>query len=291
MGSHRLPALGLVLLLQASGCTAPFDEGERLQAGAPLGDHELESAGGARIRTSELGSRVLLFHFFETGSESCKAQVRPLLGLWYPHRGDGLNVLGVCPETDRGDILRTTKEWNLPYPVFHDPDGTFARQLAPPRYPWNVVVGRDGKILLSGQDGWDRVRAVVKEAIQAKVEGPERVTVQHILISFRGAATKSPAPRSMEEAAKLAAELLERSRGGDDFGELVKEHSSDPVPGVYQLVNFTVEADDDIEEVQRGALVQAFGDVAFSLEVDEVGLAEYHSIRSPSGWHIIKRLK
>jgi parvulin-like peptidyl-prolyl isomerase len=43
-------------------------------------------------------------------------------------------------------------------------------------------------------------------------------------------------------------------------------------------------------EHPRAAMVPAFGDVGFSLEINEVGVAEYHEDNSPFGWHIIKRL-
>jgi hypothetical protein len=40
----------------------------------------------------------------------------------------------------------------------------------------------------------------------------------------------------------------------------------------------------------RAAMVPAFGDVGFSLEVGEVGLAGYDEKASPFGWHVIKRI-
>jgi len=183
------------------------------------------------------------------------------------------------------------KEWTLPYPVFLDPEREFTRELAPRKYPWNVVVGRDGRILLTERGSWDRVQSAVKEAIQVNVEGPDHVQVQHLLVAFEGSVPGKRIERSQEDAAKLAAEVFERAKGGEDFSELVKKHTSDVLPGIYNLANFNVEVDDDIEESERGNLVQSFGDVAFSLAVGEIGMAEYHSIKSRFGWHIIKRLE
>jgi parvulin-like peptidyl-prolyl isomerase len=37
-------------------------------------------------------------------------------------------------------------------------------------------------------------------------------------------------------------------------------------------------------------MVKAFGDVSFSLEGDEVGMAAYDPVESRYGWHVIKRL-
>jgi parvulin-like peptidyl-prolyl isomerase len=38
-------------------------------------------------------------------------------------------------------------------------------------------------------------------------------------------------------------------------------------------------------------MVPVFGDVGFSLKVNEIGLGEYDPKKSKYGWHIIKRIK
>lgn len=291
MGPRSLCALGLAALLLGAGCTREADDAKHRQAGEVLGDYLLEGVGDFRIRTSELESRVLLIHFFQIDSEACRAQVRRIKSLWFPHRGAGMDVLAVCPETDASEIARTVREWMLPYPVFLDPERRFARQLAPRDYPWNVVAGRDGRILLTEKGRWERVQAVVEAAVRARVEGPDHVRVQHLLIAFHGSVPGKRIDRTREEAAELAVEVFERARGGQDFNELVKAYTSDVFPGIYNLANFNVQTDDDIEESERGELVPSFGDVAFSLEVGEIGMAEHHSIKSRFGWHIIKRLE
>lgn len=119
---------------------------------------------------------------------------------------------------------------------------------------------------------------------------PEQVTVQHILISFGRKIPGKKVDRSKDEARALAQELFERAKAIDDpaeFTKLVEEYTDDSPPGIYVLVN------DDAPIVpnakKRRDMVARFGDVAFSLEVGEVGLAEYHGGLSPYGWHIIKR--
>ena len=77
---------------------------------------------------------------------------------------------------------------------------------------------------------------------------PERITIQHVLVSFKE--TPVQADRTKEEAEALAGNLLEQARGGADFDALVREHSDDPVqpddpePGVYRLLNNGVEGMD-----------------------------------------------
>jgi len=118
---------------------------------------------------------------------------------------------------------------------------------------------------------------------------PGRVSVQHILIGFKDSIPGRKLPRSKKEARALADELLKRAQEGEDFLKLVEEYTDDKPPGIYLLTN------DDAPRVagsrQRKEMVPGFGDVAFSLKVDEIGMADYSFRLSPYGWHIIKRLE
>ncbi|HLU48849.1 MAG TPA: peptidylprolyl isomerase [Planctomycetota bacterium] len=126
-----------------------------------------------------------------------------------------------------------------------------------------------------------------KEEEKPRVE-PERITLQHILIAFRG--TGTAATRSKTEAETLANDILARAKEGEDFGELMREHSDDPGPGIYGLTNTGV-APRSPQEYPRQGMVPAFGNVGFGLEVGEIGVAPHDPATSPYGWHIIKRLK
>ena len=116
---------------------------------------------------------------------------------------------------------------------------------------------------------------------------PERITLQHILVSFAGAGTA--ATRTQEAAATVAAETMERVRQGEDFGELVRELSDDAYPGIYSLCNTGISPRPG-EEYPRDGMVPAFGDVGFALDVGGIGVAPFDPRTSPYGWHIIKRL-
>jgi parvulin-like peptidyl-prolyl isomerase len=119
---------------------------------------------------------------------------------------------------------------------------------------------------------------------------PDHITVQHILISFQGSIPKETVTRSKEEAEKLAYEIFERAKKGEDFDGLVKEYTDDNYPGVYKMANFNAEPDFDQGEHERSRMVKEFGDVSFRLSVNEIGMAEFSPERSKYGWHIIKRL-
>ena len=127
---------------------------------------------------------------------------------------------------------------------------------------------------------------------------PSHVSIQHILISFDGALPGSSKviPRDQTGAEKLAKEVLERAKAGEDFDLLVNELTDDSPPGIYRMANFDqevfMEGKDQSKWIRpRTGLVKGFGDVGFSLEVGEIGMAEFNASASPYGWHIIKRLK
>jgi len=120
---------------------------------------------------------------------------------------------------------------------------------------------------------------------------PERVTVQHILIAFKGSLPDPKVTRSREEAEKLALQVFERAKAGQDFAAMVKMYTNDSYPGIYKMTNRDVTPDRSKQEYSRTGMVRAFGDVGFSLEVGGVGLAVYDSATSKYGWHIIKRLE
>jgi len=140
-----------------------------------------------------------------------------------------------------------------------------------------------------------------KDASKSKVEEEsastqpakeaDYIVVQHVLIGFQGTLPGKNVTRTREEAQALAEDLLKRAQAGEDFGELVKQYTDDAYPGVYKMANFDVPGDPAQQIYERRAMVAAFGDVGFPLDVGEIGMAPYSQTSSPYGWHIIKRVK
>lgn len=123
----------------------------------------------------------------------------------------------------------------------------------------------------------------------APAVAPEHVQVQHILVGFSGSVPGKAIQRTQEEARKLAYELLERARKGEDFGALVARHTDDSPPGIYGMSGRGVAPGPG--EYPRDGMVPAFGNVGFAISPGNIGIADYDPKASPFGWHIIKRLK
>jgi parvulin-like peptidyl-prolyl isomerase len=121
-----------------------------------------------------------------------------------------------------------------------------------------------------------------------KNRNPDVVTVQHVLISFKGKISK-PVERTKKQAETLAWEIFDRAEAGEDFDALVKEYTNDSHPGIYTMVNRGVAQPPGVSK--RGDMAVNFGDISFRLDVGEVGMAKFHAELSPFGWHIIKRIE
>lgn len=136
------------------------------------------------------------------------------------------------------------------------------------------------------------VTAIVVAGKQAEPEAPAppaHVTVQHVLIGFKRSVPEKKLERIKEQAHALAEELARRAGAGEEFSALVQQYSDDSYPGIYKLVN--TGAPMIAGARKRGDMVAGFGDVAFGLQVGEIGIAEFNYRTSPYGWHVIKRLE
>jgi hypothetical protein len=125
---------------------------------------------------------------------------------------------------------------------------------------------------------------------------PPHIEVQHVLIGFMGTIPQKTITRSQDDAEKLAKDVLDRARKGQNFDTLVQQYTDDQFPGVYDMSNNGVAPDKAKGEFPRNGMVSGFSDIAFSLSPGNVDVSPYQPDKtkphySPFGWHIIKRIK
>lgn len=111
--------------------------------------------------------------------------------------------------------------------------------------------------------------------ILARNAEPGPVSVQHVLIGWKGAPAARTATRTKEEADKVAKEVLEKARANEDMAALMKQYSEDPG---------SKDTGKPYEVASDTPMVEPFKKMSLRLKIGEAGL-----VKSPFGWHIIKR--
>jgi len=108
------------------------------------------------------------------------------------------------------------------------------------------------------------------------VPDTETVHVLHVLISYKGGARAKPDARSKEDADKLAKEILDKVKAGGDMVALMKQYSEDPGS----------KDSGRAYPIKKGSgMVEPFENLSLRLKEGEAGL-----VKTPFGWHIIKRI-
>lgn len=126
---------------------------------------------------------------------------------------------------------------------------------------------------------------VTDEQIKARYDkdepkyNTEMRTVKHVLIMTQDQATGQPLPADkLKEKEKLANDILNKAKAGEDFDALVKQHSEDPGSkdknGQYSF--------------GKNQMVKEFEDFAFNPSVKE---GDIGMVKSTYGYHIIKFIK
>jgi peptidyl-prolyl cis-trans isomerase NIMA-interacting 1 len=107
---------------------------------------------------------------------------------------------------------------------------------------------------------------------------PEMIAAKHLLVMHAGSqAAPRSIKRSRDEARARAQEALGRVKGGEAFDKVVAEFTDEPGGAARH--------GDLGGKFKRDAMVKAFSDAAFALEVGEVSKV----VETSFGFHVIKR--
>jgi peptidyl-prolyl cis-trans isomerase NIMA-interacting 1 len=126
------------------------------------------------------------------------------------------------------------------------------------------------------------MRAAEREAAEERERErlarlPTRVGARHILVMHqRSAQRPEDVNRTREEARKKAQDCLNALRSGAAWESVVPECSDEP--GAAERAG-------DLGTFERGAMVKAFADAAFELQVNEIS----DIVETVYGFHIIQR--
>jgi len=103
------------------------------------------------------------------------------------------------------------------------------------------------------------------------------VAASHILLQYKGSMRAGPnITRSKDEAKKLATEVMNKAKKGDDFAALAKQYSDEP--GAKDRAGA-------LGKFARAQMVKPFADAAFALKPNEIS----NVVETDFGFHVIKR--
>jgi hypothetical protein len=107
-------------------------------------------------------------------------------------------------------------------------------------------------------------------------DAPARIDVAHIVVKYAGLRDSEKITRTREEACLRATQARERLLKGGDWDQTFEEYSDtkDATKGVFRTVS-----QENLEE--------GFGNMAFSLKVDELSQV----VETEKGFHVIWRMK
>jgi len=119
--------------------------------------------------------------------------------------------------------------------------------------------------------------------ILARTPVTDKADVKHVLVGwsdlavvYRGHQDPRGAARTKADADKLAVEILQKVRAGEDIDKLMKQYSEDPG---------SAERGTSYPVTPTAGLVQPFKDLSLRLNTGEAGI-----VQSNFGWHVIKRI-
>ena len=114
-----------------------------------LADFKLEGA------LPDLKDKVVIVDFWASWCGPCKASFPALKEIHEKYSGQGLVIVAVSLDEDKGDMEGFLKKAKVPFIILRDAKGKLAEKLAIESIPTTFILGRDGKVrsLHSGYGG------------------------------------------------------------------------------------------------------------------------------------------
>lgn len=160
--SGGLRSVGLPLLIAAAvvlsvwmlqrngiadgGFLPDFHTGSPPTAGNAAPDFTLTTLEGDELALSDLRGRPVLVNFWASWCGPCRQEAPHLVDAYDRFAADGLVILGVNMEEDRGTAEQFARDYGFEFPVLLDTDGNVLRQYHITGPPSSFFIDRDGVV-------------------------------------------------------------------------------------------------------------------------------------------------
>lgn len=141
----RLVAFGIALLgLACSGRDG--EEPAVVDIGAPAPAYRSVSLTGDSVSLADQRGKVVLLNVWATWCHPCREEIPELRALHERYRGRGLELIGVSVDAQGNEdgIREFMKEFQMAYPVWHDPDERVSTRFLVVGVPATFLVDRSG---------------------------------------------------------------------------------------------------------------------------------------------------
>jgi len=149
--------------------------------GAEAPSFTATNMAGEEVSLADYRGKVLLVNVWATWCPPCKAEMPSMQRLYDELDDPDFEILAVSVdapqgETDSlgrpgGDLGAFAEEYELTFPILHNPSGSILRTYQTTGVPESFIIGRDGVIYkkVAGPTDWDA--AVNQELIRRLLEG------------------------------------------------------------------------------------------------------------------------
>jgi thiol-disulfide isomerase/thioredoxin len=131
--------------------------------GKPAPDIRLKSER-KEITLSSFRGKPVFVEFWSTWCAGCVQRIPELKELYAETAGKGLAWISVDCDEDPGASAKFVSEEQIPWPNYHDGDGTLGQAFGRQALPLGILIDSEGKVVFYsvGYDIWELREAIVK---------------------------------------------------------------------------------------------------------------------------------
>jgi thiol-disulfide isomerase/thioredoxin len=104
-------------------------------------------SGSVSLDLSRYRGQVVVVDFWASWCKPCRQSIPWLNGLRERYGSQGLTIIGVNLDAERGDADRFQREVPIAFEVLYDPEGKLAEQFGVQGMPSTFVFDREGKLV------------------------------------------------------------------------------------------------------------------------------------------------
>jgi peroxiredoxin len=169
--------LALTLVLLAGPALAQPKEGEKvgnLNFAGPISPEDQKNLGLAKMgpfTLKDVQAQFVVLDFFSTTCSHCFHQAPTLNALYNlvaqnPKLKDKLKFIGVGAHDNEFKLKFWKQNFNVPFPLVPDTEGTLFKSLKMPGTPIMVIVDKDGKVVYVHLGAVESADGTLKEILE-----------------------------------------------------------------------------------------------------------------------------